>query len=115
MEDIFYKYTAGELLKWLTDKSINEYCMPQIIEIDDETCTYDVLDIEQIKTDFLQAMRRYYVVKRGKNLYLHDNKIARDIFVWQFDNNTYEETQNIANDTCELLNKNKLKFIGDKH
>lgn len=114
MDDIMHKYTAGEFLEWLTDMSINEYCVPQIVEIDEEAVPYDVLDIEKLKNDFIKTIRRYQTVKRGKILYIHDNKTCRDIFSWNFNEHNYEQVQNTANNLCELLNNHTMRFVAEK-
>ena len=115
MDDILHKYTAGELLKWLDGKSINEYSIPRIDEdCDGNTYAYDVLSIEDIVTDFLRDIRRYEVIKRGHTLYVHDNKTCQDILSWNFNNDNYEYIQNTANNTCESLNNNTMRFIGKK-
>ena len=57
---------------------------------------------------------RYEVIKRGHNLYVHDNKTCQDILSWNFNNDNYEYIQNTANNTCESLNNNTMRFIGKK-
>ena len=114
MDNIMHDYTAGELLKWLTDLPINEYCESRIMEADGESTAYDVLDIEKIKTDFMREVRRYEVIRRGHTLFIHDNKVCQDILSWHFDEHSYEYVQNTANNTCESLNNLTMKFIGKK-
>ena len=115
MKDVLHNYTAGELLKWLDGISINEYCSTKIAEsVDGDSFAYDVLDIEKITTDFIRQVRRYEVVKRGKTLYIHDNKDCKDILSWSFTDENYEYMQNTANNTCESLNNNTMRFIGKR-
>lgn len=115
MEDILHEYTAGELLKWLTDREIDEYIDIKIMEDSYEnSATYNVLDVEKVKIDFIRDIRRYEVVKRGKTLYIHDNKTCQDILSWNFTDDDYEYIQNTATLTCESLNNRTMRFIGKK-
>ena len=114
MDEILHKYTAGEILEWLSDKVIDNYIMTMIEEKDGESYPFTVLDVEQIKTDFIREIRRYEIVKRGHTLYLFDNKTCQDLFSWHYTDANYEEVQNIANDTCESLNNRTMRFIGKK-
>lgn len=116
MDDMLHKYTAGELLKWLTDKEIDEYITP-IVSEDSEGNSFasSVLDIDKIKTDFMHEIRRYEVVRRGQTLYIYDNKTCQDILSWNFTDNDYKYIQNTANTTCESLNNRTMRFIGKKN
>lgn len=115
MDDIFHEYTAGELLKWLSDITIDEYIDEMIEEVGEETIIATVLDIEKIKTDFVRSVKRYSVVKRGKILYIHDNKRCQDILSWHFDDDNYEYVQNTANETCQSLNNRTMRFTANRH
>lgn len=114
MEDILHKYTAGEILKWLSGVNIDEYVDYKVIEDEFDSMTYNVLNIEKIKQDFMRDIRRYEVVKRGKTLYIHDNKLCQDILSWHFNDDDYEYIQNTATLTCESLNNRTMRFIGKK-
>lgn len=116
MDDILHKYTAGELLAWLEDKTIDEYIDVAVEEDDDDGETYavSVLDVERLKTDFIREVRRYEVVKRGYTLFIHDNKTCQDILSWNFNEDNRAYVQNTANATCESLNNQTMKFIGKK-
>ena len=110
-----HKYTAGELLKWLSEIEIDEYLSPVVIEdMDGESHASTILNVEQVKTDFIRSVRRYEVVRRGFTLYLHDNKECRDICSWTFTEEDEEYYQNTANNMCDSLNNHTMRLIGKK-
>lgn len=113
MDDMLHKYTAGELLKWLSQITVDEYIDTVVEEdIDGNTFASSVLDVDKVKTDFIREVRRYEVVKRGKTLFIHDNKTCQDILSWTFTDDDYEYVQNTANMTCQSLNDRSMRFIG---
>ena len=115
MDDILHKYTAGELLKWFEDEDLDLYITQEIIETNNESVVVDKLDIEAVKVAFLRNVRRYELVKRGKKIYIHDNKECQDIMTFQYDDSNYEYVQNTANNMVESLNNRDVRFIGKKH
>ena len=114
MDEIMHQYTAGEILKWLGNVVVDDYIVATIEEKDGESYPISMLDIEQIKRDFMREIRRYEVVKRGYTLYLFDNKTCQDLFSWRYTDEDYEEVQNTANMTCDSLNNRTMRFIGKR-
>lgn len=114
MYEILHEYTAGELLDWLKNETVDNYIQEVIEESNGETYPISKLDTEAIATDFVRSVKRYEIVKRGHILYLFDNKICQDLFSWHFDDDTYEEVQNTANAMCDSLNNRTMRFIGKR-
>lgn len=115
MDDMMHKYTAGELLRWLGEIEIDEYLSPIVVEdVDGESHVSTVLNIEQLKIDFIRSVRRFEVVKRGFTFYVHDNKECRDIFAWNFTEADEEYYQNTANNVCDSLNNRTMRLIGKR-
>lgn len=115
MDDIFHKYTAGELLQWLENEDLDIYIKQEAVEVDNDVIIMEKLDIEQVKANFLRNIRRYEVIKRGKKFYIHDNRDCKDIMVLHFNDDDYEYVQNTANNIVESLNNREIHFVGTKH
>lgn len=115
MNNMLHEYTAGELLHWLEEQAIDEFCISKIAEdVNGDSYAYSVLDVSEVEKAFLREIRRYEVVKRGHTLYIHDNKACQDILSWAFTDDDYEYALNTANNTCESLNNKTMRFIGKK-
>ena len=114
MYEMLHEYTAGELLDWLRDVTVDDYLETIIEEEDGESYPLMMLDTDAIIRDFMRNVRRYEIVKRGYILYLHDNKTCQDLFSWRFNDCNYEEIQNTANNMCESLNNRSMQFIAHK-
>lgn len=117
MEEIFNKYTAGELLEFLDEKNITKYIEQRTVDVDEEgeVIIGDFLDIELLKQDFIYSVRRYVSVKRGHQLYIHDNKKCKDIMQFRFTEETYENIQETVNSLIESLNDRDVNFVGTVH
>ena len=76
---------------------------------------YKFKDIELLKKDFIHSVRRYVSVKRGHQLYIHDNKKCKDIMQFRFTEETYENIQETVNSLIESLNDRDVNFVGTAH
>ena len=117
MDDILNEYTAGEFLSWLEDCEIDDYITQEaIVDYDNETTLVDMPDIDKLKTDFLDAIRRYIVVKRGYRFIVHDNRECDDVMSFRFNDSNEVEVQNMVNQMCAELNCHSIRFLsGKKH
>lgn len=114
-EKFFDDYSAREFLDWLENEEATEYLNQEIEMVDGESTIIETFDMERLKTNFIHHIKRYSVVKRGKRLYLHDNRSCNDIMQFRIDNDDEVEVQNYVNHLCNDLNNRQINFIGKKY
>lgn len=115
MDNVLNEYTAGEFLEWLADCDIDDYiAQDAIIGCDNETTLVDKADVEKMKIDFLDTIRRYIVVKRGHKFILHDNRECNDVMTFRFNSENEAEVQNMVNQMCMELNHHSVRFVSNK-
>lgn len=116
MEDILHKYTAGELIEWLTQQDLTTLTEDEIITSPEgETTIVTKLSGEKISEEFIKYVQKYSIVKRGFTLYIHNNEQCEDIMQMKFTNETYDEVYATASKLCESLNNREINFVGKKY
>ena len=109
------KYSAKEILQFLENEIAIEYIHEIIIDDFGETTLMEVFDIEKIKNDFLRSINRYSVIRRGRKIYIHDERDCKDIIMLRVNDYNDEIVMQEAYNLCERLNNGDLHFVGKIH
>lgn len=112
MNDILEKYSAGELLEWLTKQDLDKFLKEKIIEDENgDSFAKEVIDIGKIQEEYIKSVLRYSIIKRGTSLYIFDSEHCMEILRLRFTPDNYEEVQKTAESLINSLNNRTMSFV----